>query len=275
MDTEEADSFDKKPIETFICFNVLLRNMVELIGKVSKGSKMDQIYIPKNRNAMSVGSYVVVKPLTTEKQEIKPYFYNVTIAPIKVEIIKNIMQIIDKNTDNENIIITGSFLEKGFQFNDIDILVIGGNIKEKILEEYLGIKVHLISITNNALIKGLETDPLYNLMLSRCVSKKRIIYNIKRKINYKLLDLHLLKSKINNFGSLKGKEKYEIIRNLIAIRRFVAKKIVNKQEVDSEINKLFGLEEIRENLINKEDFTKKYKNIYRETERLILEGIKK
>ena len=43
--------------------------MVELIGKVSKGSKMDQIYIPKNREAIPVGSYVVVKPLTTEKQD--------------------------------------------------------------------------------------------------------------------------------------------------------------------------------------------------------------
>ncbi len=248
--------------------------MVELIGKVSKGSKMDQIYIPKNRESIPVGSYVVVKPLTTEKQEIKPYFYNVTIEPIKVEIIKNIMQTIDKNTDNENIIITGSFLERGFQFNDIDILIIGGKIKEEILENYLGIRVHIISITNNALIKGLETDPLYNLMLSRCVSKKRVIYNIKRKISYKLLDLHLLKSKIDNFESLKGKEKYEIIRNIIAIKTFITKKEVSRAKVDSEINKLFGLEEIKENLIDKNEFNKKYKKIYNETEKLIMEGIK-
>ena len=248
--------------------------MVELIGKVSKGSKMDQIYIPKNRESIPVGSYVVVKLLTTEKQEIKPYFYNVSIEPIKVEIIKNIMQIIDKNTSNENIIITGSFLEKGFQFNDIDIIIIGGNIKEGILEDYLGIRVHIISMTNNALIKGLETDPLYNLMLSKCVSKKRVIYNIKRKINYKLLDLHLLKSKINNFEFLKGKEKYEVVRNLIAIKTFITKKEVSRAKVDSEINKLFGLEEIKENLIDKNDFTKKYKKIYNETEKLIMEGIK-
>src|SRR3989344_8502675 len=110
--------------------------MVELIGKVSKGSKMDQIYIPKKRESIPVGSYVVVKLLTTEKQKKKPYFYNVSIEPIKVEIIKNIIGVIDKNIDNENIIITGSFLEKGFQFNDIDVLIISGNIKEEILKDY-------------------------------------------------------------------------------------------------------------------------------------------
>ena len=46
------------------------------------------------------------------------------IEPIKLEIIKRIFNIIEDLTDNENIIITGSFLDKGFHFNDIDVVII-------------------------------------------------------------------------------------------------------------------------------------------------------
>ena len=53
--------------------------MVELVSRVSKGSKMDQVYIPKNRADFAIGSYVVIKPLETAqiapKEEIKPLFY--------------------------------------------------------------------------------------------------------------------------------------------------------------------------------------------------------
>jgi len=34
---------------------------MELIAKISKGSKMDQVYIPKNRIGFSAGSYVMMR----------------------------------------------------------------------------------------------------------------------------------------------------------------------------------------------------------------------
>ena len=253
--------------------------MVELVGKVSKGTRMDQIYIPKNRESIPVGSYVVIKPLEREKKEVKLFFYNVDkLEPVKVEIIKELIRIVDKHSVNENIIITGSFLDRGFRFNDIDILIIGGEIKKELLEKKIGIKVHLISITNKALVKGLGTDPLYRIMLSRCISKKRLIYKTKTRVNYKLLDLHLLKSKplTDDFDLLNGNEKYEMVRNLIAIKRFVNKKGVNKDIVDSEISKLFGsVKDIKDNIAKKNDFIRKYKKIYSETENLVLKCIKK
>ena len=44
---------------------------MEIISRVSKGSKMDQIYIPKNRAGLTIGEYVVITPLSREikKQE--------------------------------------------------------------------------------------------------------------------------------------------------------------------------------------------------------------
>ena len=245
---------------------------------------MDQVYISKNRSGLSIGSYVVITPLETEKVIEKPYFYNIKyIEPIKLEIINKIMKIIDKIADNENIIITGSFLDKGFNFNDIDIILVGENklnIKniERVIENKIGIKIHFILLNNRALIKGLSTDPLYQMMLSKCISKKRFVYRVKHKIDYKILDLHLLKSKmlIDNFDILNGSEKYYLLRNMIAISLYLQNNKINKELVDNEIEQNFkgSIKEIRENMLDKNKFLKKYKTIYKKIFNKIMKSAK-
>ena len=245
---------------------------MEIISKVSKGSKMDQVYIPKNRFGLDIGSYVVVKQLEEEKTEEKLYFYDVEhIEPIKLDIIKKIIKIIDKQYTYENAIFTGSFLEDGFNFNDIDIVLIGKNkptIKEEI-ENRIGIKAHIIFIDNKSLMKGLSTDPIYQMMLSKCIAKKRFIYNVKNEINYKILDLHLLKSKtlIDNFDILDGNEKYYLTRNLISIFIYVKGKKIGKEAVDNEIKKTFDVDikTIKQNSLDKNKFIKRYKEVYKKT----------
>lgn len=265
---------------------------MEFIGKISKGSKMDQIYIPKNREGLVTGSYVLIKPLDKElelKQTIieKPYFYNIdSIEPIKLNIMKEIFFIITKITKNyNNIIIIGSFLDREFNFNDIDIIIISEeklNTKniEKLIENKIKIKTHIILLDNKALIKGLETDPLYQIMLSKCIAKKRFIYKIKNKINYKILDLHLLKSKIliNNFDIINGNEKYKLIRNLVAISLFLKNIKLSKEKVDKKIIKYFNvnnINQIKQNMLNKVNFIKKYKSLYNKTFNKIINSISK
>ena len=246
---------------------------------------MDQIYLPKNRNGFGIGSYVLLKPLTEEKPEERPYFYNIKkIEPIKIQLANEILKIIDKETENnDNVIITGSFLEKGFNFNDIDILLITNSkldesgLRQKI-EETTKIKIHLIILDNASLIKGLSADPLYHMMLGRCIAKKRIIFNVKHEINYKILDLHLLKSKslIDNFDILGGNEKYYLTRNMIAISLFLRHRKIEPEAVDKEIIRQFNLKnilEIKNNMIEKNKFISKYKNIYNATFKSIMESI--
>jgi len=253
---------------------------MELISKVSKGSRMDQIYIPKNREGLQIGEYVVIRLLDTkEKTEIKPIYYNISrLEPIKVEIIKEVF----KSIEADNVIITGSFLDKGFRFNDIDLMIITEKIineqtiKEK-LRRITGAEIHFIVIGSKALASGLETDPLYRLMLSKCVSKKRIIYKPTIRLNYKLLDLHLLKNELllNNFDILTGAEKYKMTRNLVAISLFIKKK--EGITIDNSINIYFGqgtAEKLKDNLVSKKPFLGDYEKLYKETKNAVLRGIK-
>lgn len=257
---------------------------MEIMSRISKGTKMDQVYIPKNRPGFSVGSYVVLKPLKVEKTLEKPYFYNVpALEPIKVELITEIMRIIDTQCTYENIIITGSFLDKGFTFNDIDVLIISNemidtHILKQALEEHTGIETHIIVVSNKTLVQGLATDPLYSMMLSKCVAKKRLIYKVKQMINYKILDLHLLKSKVllDNFEMMDGNEKYYLVRNMVAIFLHLQKRKITKDGVDREIHQLFNVTatEIKKNMLEKDSFSKRYRGVYNKTFNLLLDSIK-
>jgi len=258
---------------------------MDLIVKISKGSKMDQIYLPKNRIGLPIGQYVTILPLEVQlkqKSEFKPYFYNVRrLEPLKIELIEKIFNIVEQ-IKPENIIITGSFLEKGFRFNDIDILIIKNDkidykkIQDKI-EDITGIKTHIIGLSSDTFFSGLSIDPLYRLMISKCVSKKRLTFKLKRNLNYKLLDYQLLKSDVlpDNFDFLTGDEKYYLTRSMIAILLFVQNKKLTKKTVDAAIESTFkiSVKDIKENFIDKKGFNKIYKEIYNNVSELILERI--
>lgn len=260
---------------------------MELVSKISKGTRMDQVYIPKNRRGFYVGEYVIIKPLEIERVIEKPFFYNIKhIEPIKIDIIMEILNVISKTVDNyENIIITGSFLDGGFNFSDIDIIIVSEeklNIIQikKSIEDMIRIKIHLIILNNKTLMDGLSKDPLYQMMLSKCITKKRFIYRIDHKIDYRILDLHLLKSKllIDNFDYLNGIEKYYLTRNMIAISLYIKHKKINKEIVDKETERLFNIkniQEIKQNMLNKNKFLKLYKKIYSGVFNKIMGNIKR
>ena len=65
--------------------------MVILVGKVSKGTLMDQIYIPKERPlGFEIGTHVIIKP-TFEEEEIKPVYCNIDkLESVKVMVIQKI-----------------------------------------------------------------------------------------------------------------------------------------------------------------------------------------
>ncbi len=288
------NAFEAKTNETFLYSYVFLRKMViiKLIGRISKGSRMDQVYLPKSRLGLAVGEYVIVQPLEREpgegnkKNRTGRYFYGIKhLEPVKLEIAEKVFSLLERKIGRyENIIITGSFLDKGFSFNDLDILLVSeekANLEwlKRELEKLTGIKIHLIQLSRADLIEGLTRDPLYQLMLSQCLARKRMIYRINHVMDYKLLDLQLLQSKLlpENFDALGGKEKYYLTRNLAAVRAYLQTGNTKKEEVETLIKRQFLLSDIsriKENLLSKKEFLTEYKKLYNQTFKLILGGIK-
>ncbi|MBU2639455.1 MAG: hypothetical protein KKG75_01970 [Nanoarchaeota archaeon] len=250
---------------------------MEIISKISKGSKMDQIYIPKNRTGLNIGSYVKIVQIEEEKQVIKPYFYDIKeIEPVKLEIIDKIFKIINYGA----IIITGSFLEKGFNFKEIDILIITEdkiNVEKKIKDE-IKIDVHIVYMTEEEFKRALTIDPIWRLMLKRCISNKRLQPLPKTKPDFRYLDIQIIKSNqlIGNFNYLNGKEKYKLTRNLMAIYLFLKSKNLSKKKIDEEIEKKFkiDIEDLRDNIVSK-DFLRRYKNFYSKFENEIIKNAAK
>ena len=256
--------------------------MVILTGKISKGTLMDQIYVPKERPlGFELGAPVLIQPAIA-RVKIKPVYYSIRdLEPIKVEIIQKIFSEVDFA---DNAVITGSFLEKGFQFNDIDVILVDDkNIDAKKIEQHLNrlfdLNFHAIVLDYSTLLKGLKTDPLYQAMLSRYVAKKKLIFRYKNKTNYKILDLHLLKSKpfIENFDYLTGNQKYGMARNLVSILLFLNNKKISNEIIDYNIKKLLREDSInlKQNvIINKNLFLKEYKSLYNNLFKKILDGVK-
>ncbi len=251
--------------------HVYLRNMVNLISKISKGTRMDQIYLPKLRPpGFSSGDFVEIIP--TKRKKMSSYTYNVhRLEPIK-NLIKD--EIFNYFEEMDNVIIIGSFLEKGFNFNDIDVILVDQIKANKNWEEHfrkkLGIDVEFICLNRKSLKKGMNTDPLFQMMMSKYLAKKRELFRFKNEFNYRQLDLHLLKSKtlLTSFDLLNGKEKYKLTRNLIAIKLFLEGEKLSKDLVHREIEKIFGKDTVdksKENLIEKEKFLKKFRKIYNRT----------
>ncbi|HLD04352.1 MAG TPA: hypothetical protein VJG90_01405 [Candidatus Nanoarchaeia archaeon] len=258
---------------------------MEIIAKVSRGSKMDQVYIPKNRFGLHPGSYVTIQAVAPPKAKETLFFYQVPdLEPIKQKIAQEVFSVIDQNVENyDNLILTGSFLEKGFHFNDLDLLLITSEkIETKLLERTMknitGIPTQILIMSTKTLLYGLATDPLYQTMLSRCIAKKRLIYRYHRSINYKLLDLHLLGSEAltRECDLLDGQEKYKLARNMVAIYLFLRGKKVTFKSIDSEIQRRLRIssDEIKKNTIDKKAFRKTYQHLYDETFSLILNAAK-
>jgi|SRR3989344_1169590 len=253
---------------------------MELISKISKGTKMDQIYIPKNRPGFHTGEYVKIIPVN-ERPKDNYYVYNIKeVPPIKIEIAKQIFQIIESMINYDNIIITGSFLDENFKFNDIDIIIITENKKEieKSIKEKLKIEVHTILFNQSLLIEALKIDPKWRLMLSRCISKKRIAPLPQRKLKYRYLDVQLIESKtlMINFNYLTGKEKYKLTRNMMAISMFIKNKNISNKSIEKEIEKELdtNIEDLKNNLVTN-DFFKRYKTFYSKLEKEIIENASK
>ena len=221
-----------------------------IIRKISKGTRFNQIYLQKNELGFEPGRVVLITSLQEAVLQ-KPLIFehNIKLSGLKRKIVEDIFSFLNKKSMAENIIVSGSFINEGYNFGDVDIILLTEQrIEEKVLEKELEskieIKVHLIIMPKESFTRGLKRDPLFRLMAERFVSSKKIAITKDIEINYRLLDAHLAREKnlVDGFELLSIKQRLKMLRSIVAIKLFVEKKEICYRNIDKETERLFGKE---------------------------------
>ena len=111
----------------------------KFIKTVSKGSRFNQIYVPKSMESLiEVGDEVEVR-LVKKLIEIHYCKGLKKLSQFKENLIKDIFSFLDKNFDFNAIFIVGSFLTEKISYNDIDIVIIADKEDENFEEDIYNI----------------------------------------------------------------------------------------------------------------------------------------
>ena len=260
-----------------------------IVKKISKGSRFNQIYLQKNEGVgFEPGKSVVVRPLETVLVK-EPLIveYNVKLESLKKEIVRIVFKLVNNEGDYDNVLITGSFLERGFHFEDIVIVILNPrNVNRERLNDAIkqstDIEPHLILMDAESFNRGIKRDPLFRLMIDRYVSAKRAIFRKDREVNYKLLDMYLVRNKnlVEGYDLFSIKQRKKLLRDFISIKLFVENKDVTIKNIEKETKRLFG-KELIENILyygnneEKHQFIAKLKKEFKKLEYWILKNAAK
>ena len=217
--------------------------------KVSKGSKFNQIYIPKEmRGIFEDGDLVEVKLL--EKKEKLYYSDNLKnlhkTSDFKKNLIKQVFSLLEKFKEIRQVFIVGSFLTEKIKYNDIDIILISDkkeieNEAYAYLSEKIQMNFDIIVIPGKKIEKLIKICPLTRSMFYYFVSNKEFSLDEKIEIEKKHIDFLLMMPKdLFKIGFSNGKVYFDSLRRLITIRKFLEMQNLDPILINQEIKKILG-----------------------------------
>ncbi|MEK6899344.1 MAG: nucleotidyltransferase domain-containing protein [Nanoarchaeota archaeon] len=213
---------------------------------ISRGSRFNQIYIPKDKMPyFEVGDLVEVNLL--EKGSKFYYSKNTQkLSPFKEEITRKIFSVLTRYPEIKQVFIFGSFLTKDLDYNDIDVMIVSEikNLEEKfhsIITKEVNFKMHLICVNEKELSEQLKISPLVRSMLYNSLSNKPIpkmppIIIDENHIKYLLM----FPEDLSKYPLDSGKVFYDSLRKLLSIKHFLERKEYSQKNIDLEIKETIG-----------------------------------
>jgi len=229
----------------------------KFIKTVSKGSRFNQIYVPKSMESLiEVGDKVEVR-LVKKLIEIHYSKGLKELSQFKENLIKSIFSFLNENFDFHTMFIVGSFLTEKIDYNDIDIVIIADkkdeNFEEEIynkLIEKFNLKFHVLIIEEKKFWRLLKICPLTKAMFSNFVCNKPIKIPNESLVNKNhikfllMMPYDLLEIRLNS------RSFFDSLRRLITIKRFLKNKSLGIAEINEELKMLmadFLYKKIRDN----------------------------
>ena len=240
--------------------------------RISKGSRYNQIYIPKDKEKFDVGDLVEVRLI--EKNVNLNYSKNLRrLSNFKEGLIRDIFLLLRRFSNIKQSFIFGSFLTKKIEYRDIDVLVISKedrkDFDEKVYSNLIkkfDLKFHIISITEAELDRLLRMCPMTRSMLYYSVSDKNFDRRRERELDENHIKFLLMMPEDLLEIKLKGEIFYNNIRRLITIESFLDGMDEDPKKVNLEAERLLGKEIavfLRDNEEINDKLTKKIRTIIR------------
>ncbi|MDO8509398.1 MAG: nucleotidyltransferase domain-containing protein [Nanoarchaeota archaeon] len=257
---------------------------MKFIHRISKGSKFNQIYVPKEaEEKFEIGDLVEVR-LLAKKTDLYFSRNSIKLTKFKEKLIKDIFAFLSKNTDIKQIFIFGSFLTKKIDYNDIDIMIVGekdelmeNKIYEELIDEF-NLKFHVLYIKEEKLENLLMTNPLIRNMIYYCVSNKKLKSLPEIEINEKDIRFSLMLGEDVLDVDVNSRMLYDALRRVLLIKYFVKKEDISLPEITQLIISLLGrnlYEDARKDSIVNESSRNKIKHIIEENIKFIKNKLEK
>ena len=211
--------------------------------KVSKGSRFNQIYVPREMELIfEVGDLVEVKLL---KKSVSLFLMGgVKLSEFKENLIKEVFSFLGRFKEIKQVFFFGSFLTKKIEYNDIDLLIVAENkrfdeiVYKEIIDKF-NLKFHIISISEEKFLELSEICPLTRSMLSQSVSNKKFKIPEKR-IDKKHIEFLLMMPEDLIKIKTNSRVFYDSVRRLMVIERFLEHKEESQGAVEKEMIKSLG-----------------------------------
>ncbi|MEK6855002.1 MAG: nucleotidyltransferase domain-containing protein [Nanoarchaeota archaeon] len=256
--------------------------VVKFVHKVSRGSRFNQIYVPKIMEAeFEVGDIVEVQ-LIKKKTQLHYSKGLRKLSVFKENLIKEIFSFLRDYNNIRQIFIFGSFLTEKVDYNDIDVLIIvekeSDDFERKIYDSLINefnLKFHVISILEERLDRLLGICPLTRNMLYFYVSNEEFSSIRERKIDKNhirfllMVAEDLLEVELND-----GRVYYDVLRRLVTIENFLNGLEERHEKIDTTIEKLIDKRKLA--FLRKGDILdKKFLNEIKKIIKIKLSGIYK
>lgn len=232
---------------------------------VSKGSRFNQIYVPKNMETLvEVGDEVEVS-LIKKHAELHYSKGLKKVSKFKESLIKGIFSFLGNIEGISRIFIVGSFLTEKISYNDIDIVLVADKISNSLNEEIYGklieefnLKFHLLAIEENRFNHLLKICPLTKSMFSKFICNRTVKIPDEKTIDKNHLKFLLMMPQDLLEITLNSRAFFDSLRRLITIERFLKNNNLYTEEINIEIkglannilyNKIKNNEEIEEKSI--------------------------
>ena len=236
---------------------------IKFVHSVSKGSRYNQIYIPKEyEDKFEIGDSVEIR-LLKRKNEIY-YSRKIELSKFKEKLIKEMFGFLSKYKEIKQIFIFGSFLTRKIDYNDIDIMIIVDKENEKfdkkiyqdLIEEF-NLKFHIISVDKDRLNNLLMIDTLIRNAIYSSISNKKIYLLPKRIIDENRIRFELMYSKDVLDVNVNSRMLYDALKRAILIEYFLKGVDLDRNEIEKIIvglirNNLYG-KIIKDDFINKKE----------------------